>query len=406
METIHVGDFKIGSEERDAINAVLDSGRISEGKRVRDFEHKWAEFVGTKYCVLVNSGTSALIAGLTALKHLKDIKEGSRVITTPLNYVATPNAVIKANLEPVFIDVDKERFVITPEDVKILLEGADDASKYSVMLPVHQMGYTCDMDPLSRLAKKYGLIMFEDAAEAHGSLYKGKIAGSMSELSAFSFYIAHNIQAGEMGAIATDDSEIRRLLVKIKANGRACDCEVCTRGQGICPQIASYKGNEDFDPRFTHDMIGYNFKTMEFPAALALVQMDKAESIITKRQDNVKYLNDGLERYSDLLQLPLFSKDVSYLAYPLVVKDTGKISRQVLRQELEKRHIETRPMFGCIPTQQPAYAYLKKEYVGKLPNAEFLGKHAFYIGCHQYLGYEQLDYIITSFRDIFNNASK
>jgi CDP-6-deoxy-D-xylo-4-hexulose-3-dehydrase len=406
METIHVGEFVIGPEEKKAINAVLDSGRISEGKRVREFESKWAEFVGTKHCVLLNSGTSALLAGLIALKHHSHIKDCSKVITTPLNYVATSNAVVTANLEPAFVDVDRETFVMTPDNVKALLESANDPSQYSVMLPVHLMGYPCDMDKMNWLAKKYGLVTFEDAAEAHGTLYKGKRAGSMSLLSAFSFYMAHNIQAGEMGAIATDDPEIKRLVMKIKANGRACDCPVCTRWEGICPQISAYKGEEDFDPRFAHDIIGYNFKTMEFPAAFALVQLERAGEIIGKRQEFVRYLNEGLEKYGDVLQLPKYSKDISYLAYPMVIKDFERISRKKLRLELEKRQIETRPLFGCIPTQQPAYAYLSERYRGKLPNAEFLGSHGFYIGCHQYLSYEQLDHVIKSFGEILRGVSK
>jgi CDP-6-deoxy-D-xylo-4-hexulose-3-dehydrase len=401
MIRIRVGDFKIGEEEKRAVNEVLELGKISEGKKVREFENEWAKFIGTKYAIALSSGTSALIAGLTALKYCEDvnIKPNSKVITTPLTYIATSNAIVLSGFEPVYVDIDKETFGITPENIRAHLEEAD-PKEYSLILPVHLMGYPCHMEAINKIAKEYGLIVFEDSAQAHGTIYKGKKTGSLSLLSAFSFYIAHNIQAGELGAITTDDPEIARLIRKIKANGRLCDCPICFRDQGKCPKIFSYKGEDDFDPRFTHDLIGYNFKAMEFQAALGITQLRKADWIIEKRRENVKYLNEGLKEFSDILQLPKFDENVSYLAYPIIIKKPEKISRKKLRLELEKRGIETRPLFGCISTQQPAYNYLKEKYQGKLPNAEYIGSNGFYIGCHQYLNKEDLDFIISAFKDI------
>jgi len=402
VRRIQIGDFKIGDEEKRAINEVLDNGRISEGIKVREFEKLFAEYIGTKYTIILNSGTSALIAGLIALKHHKalDISKGTKIITTPLTYIATSNAIVLSGFEPVYVDVDRETFGITPENIRACLEQVDDLNEYSLILPVHLMGYPCDMDEINKIAKKYGLVTFEDAAQAHGTTYNGKKVGSWGTLADFSFYIAHNIQAGEMGAITTDDYEIIRLVRKIKANGRMCDCPVCRRSEGKCPKLMAYKGEDDFDPRFTHELIGYNFKTMEFPAALGILQLKKAEWIAERRRENVKYLNRGLEEFSDLLELPKFDENVSYLAYPIVIKNPEKLSRKKLRKELEERGIETRPLFRCIPTQQPAFRHLKNEYEGKLPNADYLGKNAFYVGCHQYLERGDLDYMINVFNEI------
>lgn len=177
-----------------------------------------------------------------------------------------------------------------------------------------------------------------------------------------------------------------------------CDCIVCTRAEGRCPRISSYKGEGDFDPRFTHDYIGYNFKTMEFQATLGITQLKKADWITERRRENVKYLNEQLEEFSDVLQLPPYSDEVSYLAYPLVIKKPDIISRKKLRADLEKQGIETRPLFGCIPTQQPAYSYLKNQYSDKLPEADHLGLNGFYIGCHQYLEQEDLEYVVSVFK--------
>ena len=392
---VGVGDMRIGPEEREAINAVLDSGKISEGPRTKEFEKGWASYVGTKYSVAVNSGTSALIAGLAALK-VMGTKPGAKVITTPLTYIATANSIVLTGLQPVFVDIDPVHFCITPDHIAAQLEGADDPSEYAIILPVHLMGYPADMDAINRLAAKYGLITMEDSSQAHGTIYKGKRTGSLSRLSTFSFYIAHNIQAGELGAVVTDDAELARLVRKIKANGRMCDCPVCTRRTKGCPKMEG-DPEGDFDPRFTHDLVGYNFKTMEFQTALASVQLTRADQIIKERQENVRYLNEGMEQYSDFLDLPEFDDKVSYLAYPMVMKDRCKLKRQKLIMSLEGHGVEARPMFGSIPNQQPAYSQYTHEYKGKLPVADHIGSRGLYVGCHQYLDRADLDQIIATF---------
>jgi len=402
MRRIFVGDFRIGEEEKRAVNEVLDSGRISEGAKVREFEKTFAKYIGTRYAVAVSSGTAALMAGMVAMIYHEgiNVKRGTKVITTPLTYIATSNALVTTGFDPVYVDVDPHTFVITPETIKQHLDSVHDIDRYSFILPVHLMGYPCDMDEINKIAKRYGFVTFEDSAQAHGTVYKGKKTGSLSLLSSFSFYIAHNIQAGEMGIVVTNDAKMARIIKKIKAHGRMCDCPICRRSQGKCPRLRSYKGEDDFEPRFTHELIGYNFKTMEFQAALGITQMKRADWITERRRENVKYLNEGLKVLSDVLQLPKFIDTVSYLAYPIVIKDPRRLSRKTLRQELEERGIETRPLFGCIPTQQPAYSHLKKEYEGKLPNADYLGKNAFYVGCHQYLKEEDLEYIVKTFKDV------
>ena len=312
----------------------------------------------------MNSGTSALIAGLTAIKINsgdKNIQNKPKVVTSPLTYVATANAIVLAGMEPVFVDVDPDTFTIPPENVKAVLEK-DRSEKVGGVLPVHLMGYVCDMARFEAMAKKRGLQLFEDSSQAHGSLYKGRRAGSWSHASSFSFYIAHNIQAGELGAVSPIDTEVARRIRKIKANGRACDCAVCTRPEGKCPKFREGKG--DWDPRFLHDEIGYNFKTTEFSTAIANAQVSRANEIAEKRRANVKAMNDLLVKHSSILKLPLYSDDVSYLGYPLVIRDPKRLNRERLQIALEREGVETRPLFGCVPLHQPAYAHLKKKYRG------------------------------------------
>ncbi len=405
---VSVGHFEVDQSIRDAVLRVLDSGRVSEGKEVRDFERAFAIFTNTSYCVALNSGTSALIAGLVALKRLRE-GEGGRLdwaVTTPLTYAATPNAVVLAGMEPLFADVEPDTFSLDPDRVAEVLEAREGPS--GVILPVHLMGYVCDMVRFESMAKKSGLELFEDASQAHGSYRDERVAGSWGHASSFSFYIAHNIQAGELGAVCTNDGELARRIRKIKANGRVCDCVVCTRPQGKCPKFRDGKG--EWDPRFLHDEVGYNFKTTEFSAAIANAQLKvqgiRENKVMRRRKENVKALNDLLSKHSSVLRLPRFSYDVNYLGYPLVIKDPGRLNRERLQLALEAEGVETRPLFGCVPVHQPAYAHLRKEYEGRLPNAEYLGANGFYIGCHQYLTQEDLEHAAAAFDRALRNASR
>ena len=171
---------------------------------------------------------------------------------------------------------------------------------------------------------------------------------------------------------------------------------MCTRLEGTCPRLSSPDlppDMWDLDPRFRHELIGYNFKVMEFQTALGLIQLRKADAIFEARRRNVEQLNGLLAPYAGVLDLPVLGDGVSYLAYPLVVREGSGVARGDLRQELDRAGVETRPLFGCIPIHQPAYAGYRMEYLGRLPNAESLGRRAFYLGCHQYLEREDLEYV-------------
>lgn len=362
---VRLGDYRTNQEDEEVVLKILKSNRLSEGEYVKEFEEKWADFCGTKYSVLTNSGTSALIC---ALEVLKRYHTGNRVLTTPLTFIATINAIVLAGYEPTFSDVDRETFVIKP------CPGAD------VFLPVHLYGYPVDM---KNFTYRY---MIEDAAEAHGTLYEGKKVGSIGLMGCFSFYIAHNIQVGDMGAVTTNSKDIYRELKKIKAHGRMCECPICRRLEGKCPHK-----DKEYDPRFTHTRIAYNFKTTEIQAALGINQLKVADQIIKKRQANVKYLNDGLAGIKEL-QLPIYDETVSYLSYPVIIKDP-EIDRSSFLNKLSKT-VENRPLFSCVPTQQPAYGHLKEKWEGRLPNAEWLGSRGFHVPVHQYLTEEELGIMI------------
>ena len=368
---VRLGDYLTTPEDEEIILKVLRSNRLSEGKYVREFEEKWAEFCGTKYCILTNSGTSALMC---ALEVLKNSTIDRKILTTPLTFIATINAIMLTGFDPIFSDVNRETFVIEP------------TRSVNLFLPVHLYGYPVDMQ---KFEYRY---MIEDAAEAHGTMYKGKRVGGHGLMGCFSFYIAHNIQVGDMGAVTTNSKEVYKMLRKIKAHGRMCECHVCRRLEGKCPHK-----DASFDPRFTHTHIAYNFKTNELLAALGLNQLKHAEEILKKREENVKYLNDGLAGIPEL-QLPKHDPTVSYLAYPVVIKDESIVRSDFLNR-LTHAGVENRPLFACVPTQTPAYEKIADDWSGRLPNAEWLGSRGFHCAAHQYLKREELDKIIDSIKE-------
>jgi len=398
---ISVGDFRIDQSERQAIQEVISQGRISEWRQVKEFERLFAEYIGTKYCIAVSSGTAALLVGLLALTYdhrFPKAAKGKKIITSPITYISTVSSIVLGGFEPVFVDIDPSTFKLEVGQIEHLLKTSD-PDDYAGLLPVHLMGYPNDMDELKALAEKHGLFVFEDCAQAHGTIYKGKRLGSLGLLADFSFYVAHNIQAGEMGCITTSDEALAKLIKQLKTNGRVCSCAVCTRNLGSCAGRDKYgqDPDEDFDPRFSHEYIAYNFKTTEFTAALGVSQVKKADRIFKKRLENVRYLGQRMRKFEEFFSLPPYDENISYLAYPITIKASSGIQRKTLRRELEDKGVENRPLFGCVPTQQPAFAYLRPQYKNRLPVAEFIGKNAFYVGCHQYLTKEDLDIIIDVF---------
>lgn len=380
---IRIGDLRLGPEERSALQLVIDSEWLSEGPQTRAFEDEFAAYIGTKHCIAVSSGTGALMCALTALKQ-DDRWHLSRVLLPALTFVADSNAVALCGLEPVFADVDPITFGLDMHSIPF-------GTPYDCVLPVHLMGYPVDMgsidEHLGYLRKEVPVL--EDACEAHGSMVGEQLCGSIGDLSVFSFYVAHTVQAGELGCVCTNDADLAKALRRIKAHGRLCVCRECTRNTIGCPYIESVS----MDPRFLALTPGFNFKAMEFSTAIARVQLRKIEENLLKRQFNRAYLNDLLSDM-DELQLPPCDSNSVPMAYPMVLLD-GRSRTSVLKN-LTIRGVECRPLFGCIPTQQPAYARYANS--GKWPNANWIGEKGFFVGCHQYLTMEDLELMAQEIR--------
>ena len=400
MSRIPIGDFPLGEEELAAIDRVAKSGRITMGNEVRAFEEEFAAYCGTRHCVAVSSSTAALMVGLRALGVSKQFPftVGARVLVPALTFIATANAVELSGFRIMFGDIEPKTMCLDPTEIA--------RTRTEIVMPVHFMGYGADMERIIAECTKHHRVLVEDACEAHGTTIGGKKAGTFGAWGAFSFYIAHTVQAGELGCIVTNSAEVAQIARQLRAHGRACKCIQCTRHTTGCPHLG-----DEMDRRFLSEYVGWNAKPSEFYAALARVQLGRIEENIAKR----KAIRAGLHSYLAGLQddglieqLPIYFNAVP-MAYPIILKRKGYRDRVVA--ELERRGVEARPLFGCIPTQQPAYAgkweepRMKAIYEGRgLPVAEHYGADGFYVGCHQYLSAEQVDRMAIVIRDVISEV--
>ena len=248
----------IGDEEKQAVLQVLESGMLAQGPAVEAFEHAFAELCGVEHAIATSSGTTALHVALLA----HGIGPGDEVITTPFTFIATANAILYAGARPVFVDIDPATYNIDPS----LIEAAiTDRSK--AILPVHLFGLPADMDPLLEVAGRHGLVVIEDACQAHGATYGDQRVGSFGS-GCFSFYPTKNMTSAEGGMITTGDAAFAERCREIRQHGMR--------------------------RRYYHDSLGYNFRMTDVHAAIGLAQLRKLPGYNQARGANAAYLNQHL----------------------------------------------------------------------------------------------------------------
>ena len=321
---IPVSEPALGEKELLYVSECILTGWVSSiGKFVTQFEEMFAKFCDTKYAISTSSGTTALHLSLLAL----GIQLGDEVIVPSLTFIATANVVRHCGATPVFIDSEMETWNIDPS----LIEEAI-TPRTKAIIPVHLYGHPADMDPIVAIAKKYNLHVIEDAAEAHGALYKGKKVGSLGEMGTFSFFGNKTITTGEGGMVVTDDETLYNKMQMTKAHG-------------MDPKI-----------KYIHPVLGYNYRLTNIQAAIGVAQMEKINEIIEKKRLIAKWYENGLKNIPGIILPPEkeWARNV-YWMYSILIDDsiTG-ISRDELMENMERNGIETRPIFYPIH-KQPIY---------------------------------------------------
>ena len=387
--TVPFGTISIPEQSKKLIRETLEAKRVSSGKYVRMFEDGFAELIGVKEAVAVSSGTDADVLALAVL-HDFGAQRGDEVIIPALSFVATGNAVLHAGFTPVFVDIERDTLNIDPNQIEAAI-----TEKTKAIMPVHLMGKPADMDAINAIARRHGLYVIEDAAEAHGAFYKGKPVGGLGDLGAFSLYVAHIITTGEGGIVVTNNEEYVEVLRSLRSHGRACKCKICTLNttSRYCPK--RFQDGEDI--RFVFERIGYSCKMNELEAAIGLGNIHSYHEILEKRRRNLLYVLERFKRFSPYLatieEKP--EERIGPHAIPIIVQETASFTRAELTTYLEENGIETRTLFASMPTQCAGFAYLGYEQ-GQFPNAEYMGKHGIHIGVHQDLGLEEMDYVLET----------
>lgn len=394
---IPFGTIAVTKESRRLIDEALDSVRLSSGRLVKEFESKFAELTGTKEAVAVSTGTDADILALAVL-HDFGAKRGDEVIVPALSFVATGNAVVHAGFKPVFVDIERHTLNIDPKKIERAI-----TKRTRAIMPVHLMGKPADMDAINRIAKKHGLYVIEDAAEAHGAVYKGRNVGTLGDMAAYSTYIAHIITTIEGGIVATDRADFAEILRSLRSHGRACKCKVCVLNCGAAAYCDKrFKYGEGSDIRFVFERIGYSCKMNELEAAVGIGSMMNYKEIIAKRRANLLSMIKkfaGFEPWLCTIKEEKHEK-IGPHAFAIIVGEKAPFTRNELGFYLEKAGIDTRHLFSSMPTQCPGFAYLGHK-LGDFPNAEYMGNNGLHIGVHQDLGPAHVAYFIKTVEAFF-----
>lgn len=386
---IGLGYLSIGELERRYINEVLDNNRLSSGRFTAAFEREFARLHNCKHAIFCSSGTAALHLGLAALKEYYHWSDGDEVIVPSLTWISTSNIVFYNGMRPVFADVDPIYYNL---DANWIDRVASPRTR--AIIPVHLFGLPCDMDPIMEKAAKFGLKVMEDSAETMFARYKGRPVGSFGEIGCFSTYMAHILVTGVGGFAVTSNDKLAVIMRSLMAHGR--DSIYLTIDDD--DDLASKDHLKNIvERRFSFDRLGYNFRLTEMEAALGLAQLRSKDEMIQKRKYNAAYLNERLNRFSECLQLPTVppTSDHVFMMYPIVIKK--QLDREDLMFYLEERGIETRYMLPLL--NQKIYRKLFGDIEDQYPVARHIDRNGFYIGCHQGLTNEDLDYVVEQFEN-------
>ena len=372
---------------------------LTAGRYAAEFERKFSQFLGIRHTSLTNSGSSANLLALSALTSPKlgerRLKPGDEVIATAAAFPTTVNPIIQNGLVPVFLDIELGTYNI---DVSKLEEAISDKTK--AIFIAHTLGNPFDLDKIAQIAKAHNLWLIEDACDALGSTYDGKMIGTFGDLATFSFYPPHHITMGEGGAIVTNDDRLKILVESFRDWGRDCWCAPgCdnTCGKRFSQQFGTLPFG--YDHKYVYSHIGYNLKVTDMQAAIGVAQLDKLPSFIEARKRNFAALYSGLKKYEDLFILPHATpkSDPSWFGFLLTIKPDAGFNRADIVNFLENNKIATRMLFTGNIIRQPAYQNINRRIVGSLENTDIVMNNTFWVGVYPGLTKEMIGYVLDKF---------
>ena len=347
--------------------------RLTKGNLTLEFEELWSQWLGTKYSVYVNSGSSANLAAIYALT-LSGRLNNNKIIVPAVSWATTVAPAIQLGLEPIMCDCDPDNLGLDITHLKQLIAEHNPSS----LILVHVLGLPNHIEEIAKLCKSNDILLIEDTCESTGSLYKNQKLGTMSNLSTFSFYFGHHISTIEGGMVCTDDEELYHILLSIRSHGWDRDLPVKEQNR----LRTKYK-IDDFRALYSFYYPGFNLRATDLQAFLGKNQINKLDSIIKTREANYQRYKSNLSSLDWLPKEPS-SSFVSNFAFPLI---TPYIDRIV--KTLNSNNVECRPLI-CGSINEHPFWY---EKYGKqvFPNAQKVHKHGLYIPNHQLMDFEAVD---------------
>lgn len=373
---------------------------LTAGRYAKRFESEFAAFIGSKYCALVNSGSSANLLAFMALTSPllgeRQIKRGDEVITVAAGFPTTVAPAVQYGAVPVFVDVTIPQYNINVD----LLEAAVSEKTKAVML-AHTLGNPFDLKAVKDFCERHQLWLVEDNCDALGSKYhmdgQWVYTGTVGDIGTSSFYPPHHMTMGEGGAVYTDNPLLNKIIRSLRDWGRDCVCE-----SGVDNRCGHRFGRQygelppGYDHKYVYSHFGYNLKATDLQAAIGCAQLQKLPAFIDARKKNFAYMTERLAALQDRLILPEScpGADPSWFGYLITCKHG--ISKDAVVQDLEQNGVQTRMLFAGNLLRQPCFDQLRKEGAGyRVPGAlemtDRIMKHSFWVGLYPGMSKEKLD---------------
>lgn len=395
----------LGEEElMNMIDASLDMW-LTAGRFNKEFETKFAKYLGVKFALSTNSGSSANLLAFSALTSHKlgerALKKGDEVISVAAGFPTTINPIIQHGMVPVFVDCEVGTYNIDADKIEEAI-----SPKTKAIFLAHTLGNSYDLDKIMALAEKYNLWVIEDSCDALGGEYKGRKIGTIGHIGTFSFYPAHHLTMGEGGAVITNDPQLYKIIMSFRDWGRDCCCP--PGRDGVCgKRFTQQLGNlpYGYDHKYTYSHIGFNLKITDWQAALGCSQIDKLDGFLEIRRRNAALLTEKLADLKDYLILPEVREGVkpSWFGYLISVKENAPFTKQEMVEYLENHKVGTRQLFAGNILRQPMIVDndvdfrignsalinskdLTEEHYKLLPKTDFIMNNTFWVGTFPALG--------------------
>ena len=367
-----------------AMNEVIESRMFTMGPKVKAFESAFAEFIGSDYAVMVNSGSSANLLMVAALFFVKDnpLRPGDEVIVPAVSWSTTYYPLQQYGLHMRFVDIDLDTLNF---DLDQLESAITDKTK--LILAVNLLGNPNDFTRINKLITNRHIRLLEDNCESMGALFNDKMAGTFGTMGSFSCFFSHHISTMEGGVVVTENEELYHILLSLRAHG-------WTRDLPEQNSITGIKSDDQFEESFRFALPGYNLRPLELSGAIGLEQLKKLPSLVKERRKNGAYLQELMDDHPRLM----IQKEIgasSWFGFSLVVKRGADIDRQYLINKLKNFGIEYRPIVGGNFIKNPVCSYFDYQIHQTLNNAEYIDKSGLFIGNQHYSIARVIDAIKT-----------